>query len=351
MGFSSHLVLTQPLLFRKRCTETNILSFSYQPDSASLGWFASQTHLVKCVLQTAEQPSSARHHQPLPRVNVTDAFCWQSLLIVLLLLLSMVLSLGERSPSTLLPFSLCCQTHLSDPGSIIGLCWSLLWYNPFVPAQLLPPGTKESSLGWLGGHNRAPEAKGESWGQGSSVGNMQAVSSIAFPHTHIFLPCFNTNSWTLQTSVYRVVVWLFQSNPALRGKLSGLAQVSPNSKYSNMWSGCCKSMLCPDKSYHVPGDEQRNVFWPELAKLPPQHYSLNYSLGRRNTVFGWCRLFPQSTGIWCLRIYARLPRAFVRWNSWNVNFLSLCCNSADTQLRTGKLIPLQWLFFLILWTK
>lgn len=186
MGFSSQLVLTQPLLFRKRCTETNILSFSYQPDSASLGWFASQTHLVKCVLQTAEQPSSARHHQPLPRVNVTDAFCWQSLLIVLLLLLSMVLSLGERSPSTLLPFSLCCQTHLSDPGSIIGLCWSLLWYNPFVPAQLLPPGTKESSLGWLGGHNRAPEAKRRELRAGEQCGQYAGCEQHCLStHTHL----------------------------------------------------------------------------------------------------------------------------------------------------------------------
>lgn len=117
-------------------------------------------------------------------------------------------------------------------------------------------------------------------------------------------------------------MWLFQSNLALRGKLSGLAQVSPNSKYSNMWWGCCKSMLCPDKSYHVPGDEQRNVFWPELAKLPPQLYSLNYSLGKWNS-FWIMQTDSQSTGIWCLRICARLPPAF-QWslhkkNHWIVD--------------------------------
>lgn len=69
-------------------------------------------------------------------------------------------------------------------------------------------------------------------------------------------------------------------------------------------------MSCPDKSYHVPGDEQRNVFWPELAKLPPQLYSLNYSLGKRNG-FWIMQTDSQSTGIWCLRIGARLPPAFV----------------------------------------
>lgn len=138
---------------------------------------------------------------------------------------------------------------------------------------------------------------------------------------HIFLPCFNTNSLTLQISVYQVITALkcdyssqiyLARGFLLRGKLSGLAQVSPSSKYSNVWSGCCKSMLCPDKSYHVSGDEQRNVFWPELAKLPPQLYSLNYSLGKQNTFFGSCKLCPpKHRNLVSKNIQARLPPAFV----------------------------------------
>lgn len=91
-------------------------------------------------------------------------------------------------------------------------------------------------------------------------------------------------------------MWLFQSN--LSGK--GLppqrhCQALPRWAQAlsiQMWSGCCKSMLCPDKSYHVPGNEQRNVFWPELAKLPPQLYSINYLLGKWNMLLGSCRLCP-----------------------------------------------------------
>lgn len=152
----------------------------------------------------------------------------------------------------------------------------------------------------------------------------------------IFLSCVNRNSSTLQTSVYQVITALKCDYSSqiylargffLRGKLSGLAQVSPSSKYSNMPLGCCKSMLCPDKSYHVSGDEQRNVFWPGLAKLPPQLCSLNYSLGKQNTIFGACKLCPPKHKNPVSKNTSKLPPVFVsnpplpstRENRWIVD--------------------------------
>lgn len=99
---------------------------------------------------------------------------------------------------------------LGHPRAVLDpALWSLLWYNPFAPAQLLLLTPRSPQwLGWV-----VTTGQGECWGQGSSVGNLlleslNAVSSIAFPHMHSFLPCFNTNSLTLQTSVYQVVTAL-----------------------------------------------------------------------------------------------------------------------------------------------
>jgi len=49
----------------------------------------------------------------------------------------------------------------------------------------------------------------------------------------------------------------------------------------------------------VSGDEQRNAFWPEHAKLPPQLWSPMTHLENRIYLLDGANLVPQSTGI-CL---------------------------------------------------
>lgn len=237
MGFLSHLVLTQPL-FRKTYSEANILSLSYQPDSGLI--CQSETHWVFC-----QQPSS----QAAPgNTNPHPGWIWQMLFAVTCYSVCFCLcwqrfwAWGRGHPGTPLPFSPALLPDTSrwswvhhravlDPA-----LWSLLWYNPIAPAQLLPPDTKESSVTWLGDHNRAPEARSRVLRAGRAVWlscslNQEAVSSTAFPHMHIFLPYFKTNSLTLRTSVYHIdncfEVRLFQSNLAGKGLPSQRQAVRP----------------------------------------------------------------------------------------------------------------------------
>lgn len=152
----------------------------------------------------------------------------------------------------------------------------------------------------------------------------------------MFLPCFNTNSLTLQTSVYQVITALkcdYSSQIYLaRGFLLSEASCQALPRWAQAlniqtWSGCCKSVLCPDKPYHVSGDEQRNLFWPEPANLPPQLYILNYSFGKWNTILGSCKLCPPKHRNLCLRIYrwgfhlplSVPPSSSPRENHWTVD--------------------------------
>lgn len=124
----------------------------------------------------------------------------------------------------------------------------------------------------------------------------------------------------LQTSVYQVVTafkcdyssQIYLARGFLRGKQSGLAQVSPSSKYSDMWPGCCKSMLCPDKSFHVLGMSREMSSGQNLQSFRHNSTALITHLENGIQFLDHTNFVPQSTGIQYLKnIQARLPPAFV----------------------------------------
>lgn len=192
MGFLSHLVLTQPL-FRKTYSEANILSLSYQPDSGLI--CQSETHWVKGVLPTAQQPSSTRQHQPSPRVNMTDAFCCHLLLSVLLLVLTTVLSLGERSPRHPPPIlTSFAARHIS---TILGSPQGCAGSSPleFVVVQPLCPSTAAAS--WHQGvlSDVAGWSQQGSWGKKQSAeGRESSVAKLLLESGGCEQHCLSTRA-------------------------------------------------------------------------------------------------------------------------------------------------------------
>lgn len=128
---------------------------------------------------------------------------------------------------------------------------------------------------------------------------------------HIFLSCFYTNTLTLQTRVSSCncfEMWLFQSN--LSGKelpperhLSGPAQVSPSSKYSNVIRTLQNHVVSWQVLSCVRGWAEKCLL-ARTCKVAPTALEPNDSLGKQNIPFGWCKsCSPKHRNLPCLGIH------------------------------------------------
>lgn len=175
----------------------------------------------------------------------------------------------------------------------------------------------------------------------SPLSAQEVEEAFRFCKCASFFLVFTQTPWLFRL-MYQVIAALkcdrfSQISLAKSFLIRGIWQVLPRWAQAlniQMRSESCKTTLCPDRPYLVSGDEQRNAFWPELAKLPPQLWGPMTHSENRIYLLDGANVVPQSTGI-CI-VWEYTSKVTLRGNHWTVEQTSLLRTFKDNTAKVLK---------------